>query len=89
MQQLFHLLIFLIQPYIFRPTNSPILMNTFLTVYTDFGTIRRHCCRPEMESKFHLNRGTGRQQCRCIVPKLYTQSKKVFMRMGEFVGRNM
>jgi len=24
-------------------------------------------------SQFHLNRGTGRQQCRCIVPKaIYT-----------------
>ena len=26
--------------------------------------------------QFHLNRGTGRQQCRCIVPKaVYIQSK--------------
>ena len=29
-----------------------------------------------MERQFHLNRGTGRQQCRCIVPKaVYTVKK--------------
>ena len=43
----------------------------FLTVrvYTAFGTIHRHCCRP-------VPRGTGRHQCRCIVPKaVYTVKK--------------
>ena len=30
----------------FRATNSPILRSTFLTVYTAFGTMHRHCCRP-------------------------------------------
>jgi len=35
--------------------------------------------RVEMEL-FRLNRGTGRQQCRCIVPKLYMQSKRVLLR---------
>jgi len=44
----------------------------FLTVHTVLGTMHRHCCRP-MERQFHLNRGTSRQQCRCIVPKaVYT-----------------
>jgi len=41
MRQLFRLLIFLIQPYVFRATNSPILRSTYLTVYTAFGTM--HC----------------------------------------------
>ena len=84
----------------FWATNSPIFRSTFLTVYTAFGKMRRHCCRPvswlrwyvssistmnEMELTFHLNSGTGRQQCRCIVPKaVYIQS-----RMGEFVARSM
>jgi hypothetical protein len=30
----------------------------------------------EMELAFHLNRGTGRQQCRCIVPKAVHTVKK-------------
>jgi len=29
-----------------------------------------------MERQFHLNRGTGRQQCRCIVPKAVYMVKK-------------
>jgi len=45
MQQLFLLLIFLIQPYMFRTTNSPILRNNFW-LYTAFSTMHRHCCRP-------------------------------------------
>jgi len=43
----------------------------------------------EIELKFHLNRGTGRQQCRCIVPKVVYRITKVLLRMGEFVARNM
>ena len=40
-----------------------------LTVYTAFGTMHRHCCRP-------VPRGTGRQQCRCIAPKaVYTDKE--------------
>ena len=42
----------------------------FLTVYTAFGTMHRHCCWPV------LNHGTGRQQCRCIVPKAVFTVKK-------------
>ena len=34
MQQLFHLLIFLNQPYMFRATNSPILRSTFDCIYS-------------------------------------------------------
>ena len=45
MQQLFRLLIFLMQPYMFRATNSPIL-RSILTLYTVFGKMHRHCCRP-------------------------------------------
>jgi hypothetical protein len=47
----------------FQVTNLPILRST-LTVYTAFGT---------WWQQFHLNRATGRQQCRHIVPKaVYT-----------------
>ena len=60
MQQFFCLLIFLLiflnQPNMFRATNSPILRSTFLTVYTAFGTMHRHCCRLVPQC------GTGRQQ---------------------------
>jgi len=58
MQQLFRLLIFLIQPYMFRATNSPILMSNFW---------------------LHIQllvQCTGRQQCRCIVPKAVYAVKK-------------
>ena len=34
MQQRFPLLIFLIQPYMFRATNSPILRSTFDSIYS-------------------------------------------------------
>ena len=34
MQQLFRLLIFLIQPYMFQTTNSPILRSTFDCIYS-------------------------------------------------------
>ena len=47
MQQHLRLIkLFLIQPYMFRATNSPIFRSTLLTVYTAFGTVYRHCCRP-------------------------------------------
>ena len=65
----FSLIIFWNQPYMFRATNSSILRSTFLTVYTAFGIMHRHCWRP-------VPRGTGRQQYRCIVPKaVYTVKK--------------
>jgi hypothetical protein len=79
MQQLFRLLIFLIQPYMFRATNSPILRSPLwlyiqlLVRCTDTAADR---CHGWDGTEFHLNRGTGRQQCRCIVPKaVYTVKK--------------
>ena len=54
---------FLNQPYMFRATNSLILRTTFWLYI-------------QMELTFRLNRGTGRQECRCIVPKaVYTVLK--------------
>ena len=79
MQQLFRLLIFLIQPYIFRATNSPILRSTFwLYIYiqllvkcTDTAADR---CHGWDGTPFHLNR--DRQQCRYIAPKAVYTIKK-------------
>ena len=42
--------------------NAPTLLQTGATV--------------EMKRQFHLNRGTGRQQCRCTVPKVVYTVKK-------------
>ena len=47
----------------------------FLTVYTVFGTMHRHCCRPAAVS------------VHCTKNCIYSQ--KVLLRMGEFVARNM
>ena len=76
MKQLFRLLIFLIQPYVFRATNSPILRSTFwlyiqlLVKCTDIAADR---CHGWDGIDFHL---TGRQQCRYIVPEaVYTVKK--------------
>ena len=55
----------------------------FLTVYTAFGTMHRQYFRPV------LHCGTGRKYCRCIVPKAVYTVKKLLLRMGEFVIRNM
>ena len=69
MQQRFRLLIFLIQPYMFRATNSPILRSTFW-LYVQLSVK----CTDTVADRSH--RGTGRQQCRCIVPKaVYTVKK--------------
>jgi len=65
MQQRFLLLIFLIQPYMFRTTNSPILRSAFW-LYTQLSV---------QWTDTAADRCTGRQQCRCIVQKLYIQSK--------------
>ena len=65
MQQL-RLFIFLNQPYMFRATNTPILRSNFwlyiqlLVQCTDTAA----------------DRGTGRQQCRCIVPKAVYRVKR-------------
>ena len=75
----------------FRATNSPILRSFFDSIYSfwyNAPTLLPIGATVEMELTFHLNRGTSRQQCRCILPKLYIQSKK-FLRMGELVAGNM
>ena len=80
MQQLFSLVILLFSPTCFGGKFAHPQEHS-LTVYTAFRTMHRHCCRPvprfrwKCQGQFHLNRGTGRQQCRCIVPKaVYTKS---------------
>ena len=92
MQKLFRLLIFKksaqhISGRQFRPSsgarfdciysfwyNAPPLLPTGATV--------------EMELAFHLNRGTGRQQCLCIVPKAVYKSKSA-PEDGLIFARNM
>ena len=67
----------------FRVTNSPILRSTLFdctSIYSfwyNAPTLLPTGDTVEMELTFHLNRGTGRQQCRCIVPKaVYTCTVK-------------
>ena len=69
MQQLFRLLIFLNQPYIFRATNSPILRSTFVTVYTAFGTMHRHCCRQVHCTKNYVQSKSAPEDGRICRPK--------------------
>jgi len=80
MQQLFRLLIFLNQPYMFQAKNSPIIRSTFWL----YIQLLVHCT--ELSSISTVV--TVRQQCRCIVTKA-VYSQKVLQRMGEFVCRNM
>jgi len=62
MRQIFRLLIFLIQPYMFRVTHSPIIMSTF-GLYIQ---LLVKCTYTAAD----------RRQCRCIVPKaVYTVKK--------------
>ena len=65
----------------FRATNSPILGALFDCIYSFWYNA------PTLT--FHLNRGTGWQQCRCIVPKAVYTVKTMLLRMREFVARNM
>ena len=56
----------------FRVTNSPILKSTFDCIHIfwyNAPTMLPTGATVEMEPHFHLNRGTGRQHCRCIVQK--------------------
>ena len=73
----------------FRATNSSILRSTlWLYIYSFWytaPTLLPTSVTFEMELTFHLKSGTGRQQCRCIVPK----AVYVLLRMGEFFVRNM
>ena len=52
----------------------------------DVASCHRMAC--VARTPFHAG-GTGRQQCRCIVPKAVYTVKKVLVRMGEFVARNV
>ena len=55
------------------------LFNSALHVSGDkFTHLQEHFLNVEMEREFHLNRGTGRQQCRCIVPKAVYTAKKCY-----------
>ena len=89
MQLLLRLLIFLIQPYMFRATNSPILRSTFwlyielLVQCTDTAADR---CHGWDGTPFSLNRSAA-EAVHCI--KSCNYSQKVLLRMGEFVARNM
>ena len=56
----------------FRATDLPILRSTFVCIYSfwyNAPTLLQTGATVEMELTFHLNRATGRQKCRCIVPK--------------------
>ena len=65
----FRSLIFLNQPYMLRATDSPILRRTFW-LYIQFLVQRTDTAA----DRFHDD--TGRQQCRCVVPKaVYTVKK--------------
>ena len=69
MQQLFRLLIFFNSALHVSGDRFAHPQQHFLTVCTAFGTVRQHF-------QFHLNRGTGQQQCQCSVPKaVYTVKK--------------
>ena len=79
------------------PTGATVEMelssiSTVTPVCTSVGALNQELCtqsKSAPEDQFHLNRGTGRQQWRRIVPKAVYTVKKVLLRMGEFVARNM
>jgi hypothetical protein len=87
MQQLFHLLIFLNQPYMFRAKIRP-SSGALLRVHTAFGTMHRHSA-----DRSHSWDGTqpwhrsAAEAVHCNKSCIYSQ--KVLMGMGEFVARNM
>jgi hypothetical protein len=92
MQQLFHLLIFLIQPYMFWATNSPILRSTFwlfiqlLVQCTDTADDRCDSWyRTDVPSQpWHRSAAVS---VHCTESCIY--SKKVLLWMSKFVARNM
>ena len=92
MQQLFRLLVFLNQPYIFRATNSPILRNIFwlhiklLVQCTDNAPDRCHYWDWTSVPSQPWHRSAA-VSVNCTKSCIY--SPKVLLRMGEFVSRNM
>ena len=63
----------------FRVTNSSILRSTFwlyIQLFDCIYSVAADRCHGWDGTEFHLNLDTGRQQCRCIVPKaVYTVKK--------------
>ena len=59
----------------------------FWTVYTAFGTIHRHCCRPQRSAAVSVWHRSATMSVYCTKSCIY--SPKVILRMGEFVARNM
>ena len=82
MQQLFRLLLFFKSALHVSGDKFAHPQEHFLTIYTAFGTMHH-----DAADGCHCD--TGRQPCRCIVPKTVYAVKKVLLRMGEFVARNM
>jgi hypothetical protein len=60
----------------------------FLTVYTAFGTMHRHCCQPVTQLSSISTVSSVGSSVGALYQKLYIQSK-VLLLMGEFVVRNM
>ena len=64
----------------------------FLTIYTAYDTMHRHCCRPVPRLRWNSvpsqpwNRSAA-VSVHCSKSCVYSQ--KVLLRMGEFVTRNM
>ena len=90
MQQLFRLLIFLIQPHMFRATNSPILRSTFLLSVQLFvqctDTAADWCHRwagtSVSSQPWHRSAAVS---VHCTKSCIYSQ--KMLLRMDEFVAR--
>jgi len=92
MQQLIRSLIFLIRPYMFQETNSPILRSTFglyvqlLVQCTDTAADR---CRGWDGTSVPSQPWHRSAAVSVHCTKIYIYSPKVLLRMGEFVSRNM
>jgi len=71
----------------FRETNSPILRSISDCIYS-FWYNAPKLLPTGTKVEMDFNRGTCQQQCPRVVLKA-VHSQKVFLRMGEFVARNM
>ena len=79
MQQLFRLLIFLIQPHTFRVTNSPILRSSFLPIcsfWYNAPTLLPTGATVEMERSPISNVASVGSSIGAFYQKLYIQSKR-------------
>ena len=78
MQQIFRLLIFLIQPYMFRATNSPILRSTFwlyIQLFVNAPTLLSTGAVDEMELRSISTVAPADSSVGALFQKLYIQSK--------------